>query len=444
MIRKIIISAIIFLALISGTAYAATDISLSDIDITPKTIYEGETAQVTVDFDVETAEDESKVTLSFYIDGYLERKITRYYSEKTHSYTYSHDTEDMDIGTHTVEIVARIYRGTSLIKAEDSMTKKFDIEEKTPVIDITMNVYPEDATVNENIQVFGYVDPTDEIISIFVDGMAKKTTVPDINGYYSTFVKISKTGDHVITASVGDSTKHRIVNIAEEPEPVEATPQEPKKDIVIIIIEPKTEDDDKETVEEEKINYITVEASNKEIDVNQYESNIVKVTITNHEDKSHLFSIDTDFDNEIVFIPQPEVIKPEQTKILPLYFSVDEKPGRYYGIIYVRNEERIVSEIPLTVFVSENDYIKETVAQPFFSPVTADLFILLLVIFAIVLMMGVAHRMTKKTIRPLELSDIERPTASLLKRVHDTGNLRKEAKAMPETAYIVPWSNIVF
>ncbi len=377
MIRKIIISAIIFLALISGTAYAATDISISDIDITPKTIYEGETAQVTVDFDVETPEDESKVTLSFYIDGYLERKITRYYSERTHSYTYSHDTEDMDIGTHTVEIVARIYRGTSLIKAEDSMTKKFDIEEKTPVIDITMNVYPKDATVNENIQIFGYVDPTDEVISIFIDGIAKKTTVPDINGYYSTFVKIEKTGDHVITASIGDSKKHRIVNVAEVPEPVETMPQEPEKDIVITIIEPETKED-KETIEEEKINYITVEASNKEIDVNQYESNIVRVTITNHEDRSHLFSVDTDFDNDMVFIPQPEIIKPEQTKILPLYFSVDEKPGRYYGIIYVRNEERIISEIPLTVFVSENDQLKETAAQPFFSPVTSDMLMLLL------------------------------------------------------------------
>ncbi len=440
MIRKIIISAIIFLALISGTAYAATDISISDIDITPKTIYEGETAQVTVDFDVETPEDESKVTLSFYIDGYLERKITRYYSERTHSYTYSHDTEDMDIGTHTVEIVARIYRGTSLIKAEDSMTKKFDIEEKTPVIDITMNVYPKDATVNENIQIFGYVDPTDEVISIFIDGIAKKTTVPDINGYYSTFVKIEKTGDHVITVSIGDSKKHRIVNIAEVPEPVETMPQEPEKDIVITIIEAE---EDKEIAEEEKINYITVEASNKEIDVNQYESNIVRVTITNHEDRSHLFSVDTDFDNDMVFIPQPEIIKPEQTKILPLYFSVDEKPGRYYGIIYVRNEERIISEIPLTVFVSENDQLKETAAQPFFSPVTSDMLMLLLAIFAIVLMMGMAHRITRKTVRPLELSDMEKPTASLLKRVHDTGNLGKVAKTVPETAYIVPWSNIV-
>ncbi|MCK5235259.1 MAG: hypothetical protein KAJ88_05430, partial [Candidatus Aenigmarchaeota archaeon] len=118
--------------------------------------------------------------------------------------------------------------------------------------------------------------------------------------------------------------------------------------------------------------------------------------------------------------------------------------GRYYGIIYVRNEERIISEIPLTVFVSENDYIKETVSQPFFSPVASGMLMLLLAISAIVLMRGITHRITKKIIRPLELSDIERPTASLLKRVHDTGNLRKEAKAMPETAYIVPWSNIVF
>ena len=177
--------------------------------------------------------------------------------------------------------------------------------------------------------------------------------------------------------------------------------------------------------------------------MNQYESNIVRVTITNHEDRSHLFSVDTDFDNDMVFIPQPEIIKPEQTKILPLYFSIDEKPGRYYGIIYVRNEERIISEIPLTVFVSENDQLKETAAQPFFSPVASDMFILLLAIFAIVLMMGMAHRITRKTVRPLELSDMERPTASLLKRAHDTGNLGKVAKTVPETAYIVPWSNIV-
>ncbi|MEA2003917.1 MAG: hypothetical protein U9O53_03070, partial [archaeon] len=346
--KIIIICTIMLIALLSSTAYAATtDISISDIDITPKKIYQGITAQITVDLDIETPEDESKVTLSFYIDGDLEKKVTRYYSEKSHSYTYSYDTEDIEIGTHTVEVVTRIYRGTSTIKAEDSMTKKFEIEEKTPVIDITMNVYPKDVTIDENIQVFGYVDPTDEIISIFVDGIAKKTTVPDINGFYSTYLKIGKIGDHVITVSVSDSKKHKIVNVIKKPEITEIMPEEPKKDIIITIIEPEPEKDeiiDKETnqdteKEEETFSYITVEASNKILDINQYESNIVRLTITNHEDKSHLFSIDTNFNNEMIFVPQPEVIKPGQSKILPLYFSADENPGRHYGIIYVRNEE---------------------------------------------------------------------------------------------------------
>ncbi|MCK5234828.1 MAG: hypothetical protein KAJ88_03210 [Candidatus Aenigmarchaeota archaeon] len=449
--KILIICTIILIALLPSTAYAATtDISISDIDITPKKIYQGEMAQITVDLDIETPEDESKVTLSFYIDGDLEKKVTRYYSEKSHSYTYSYDTEDTEIGTHTVEVVTRIYRGTSTIKAEDSMTKKLEIEEKAPVIDVTMNVYPKDVTVNENIQVFGYVDPTDEIISIFVDGIAKKTTVPDINGFYSTYLKIGKTGDHVITASVSDSKKHKIVNVAEKPEITEIMPEEPKKDIIITIIEPepeKDEDIDKETdqeteeeKEEEIFSYITVEASNKILDINQYESNIVRITITNYEDRSHLFSIDTNFANEMIFIPQPEVIKPGQSKILPLYFSADENPGRHYGIIYVRNEERIVSEIPLTVFISENDYIKETVTQPI-GPAAADMLMILVAIIAIVLMMGITHRITKRTTRPLEVSDIGRPTTTLLKKLHET--TEKGAKARPETAYLVPWSNIV-
>ncbi|MCK5452687.1 MAG: hypothetical protein KAI51_04560, partial [Candidatus Aenigmarchaeota archaeon] len=280
------------------------------------------------------------------------------------------------------------------------------------------------------------------IISIFVDGIAKKTTVPNINGFYSTYLKIGKTGDHVITASVGDSKKHKIVNIAEKPEITEIMPEEPKKDIIITIIEPEPEKDQEieEEKEEEIFSYITVEASNKVLDINQYESNIVRITITNHEDKSHLFSIDTNFANEMIFIPQPEVIKPGQSKILPLYFSADENPGRHYGIIYVRNEERIVSEIPLTVFISENDYLKETVTQPI-GPAVADILMILLAIIAIVLMMGITHRITKRTTRPLEVSDIGRPTTTLLKKLHETTG--KGAKTTPEIAYIVPWSNII-
>ena len=451
--KNIILSTILFLVILSGSAYAVTDISISDIDISPKKIYEGDTMQITVDFDVETAEDESKVTLSFYIDGNLERKITRYYSERSESYTYSHDTEDMEIGMHTAEVITRIYRGTSVIKAEDSKTEKFEILEKKPTPDLTMNIYPKEAKTDDNIHIFGYVDPTDELIEILVDGMPKTTTIADINGYYSNFVKIDKPGDHVITVIVGDSKRHKIVNIAQIPDETEMLPEEPKKDVVITIIEPvkeeiqpETEDittEIKEIEEEIEFNHIKVETSNKELEVTQYESNLLRLTITNNENVSHLFSVDSDFQDKNIFLPEPEVIKSGQSKILPIYFSIDDKPGRYYGIIYVRNEERIVKEIPLTLFVSENDYLKETMAQPFLGPANTQLMIMLLTIFAIVIIMGLANRITKKTIRPLELSDIERPTASILKQIHDTAPSRAKRNTGNETTHLVPWSNIV-
>ncbi|NOQ55264.1 MAG: hypothetical protein GQ477_00495 [Nanohaloarchaea archaeon] len=444
--KYIILGTILFLMILSSTAYAVTDISISEIDISPKKIYEGDTALITVDFDVETTEDESKVTLSFYIDGNLERKITRYYSERSESYTYSYDTEDLEIGTHTAEVITRIYRGTSVIKAEDSKTEKFEIIEKKPTPELTINIYPKIAEIDDSIHIFGYVDPTDEIIEILVDGMPKTTTIADINGYYSSFVKISKIGDHVITVIVGDSKRHKIVTIAPKPEEIKIPPIEPKKDIIITIIEPVKEEiqPKKEEIEEEiEFNYITVETSNKELDVNQYESNLLRLTITNNENVSHLFSVDSNFEDKNIFLPEAEVIKSGKSKILPIYFSIDDRPGRYYGIIYVRNEERIVKEIPLTLFVSENDYLKETIAQPFLGPANTQLMIMLLTIFAIVILMGLANRITKKTIRPLEITDIERPTASILKQIHDNAPKKEKTTTDNDTAYLTPWNNIV-
>ncbi|MEA1909872.1 MAG: hypothetical protein U9M89_02545, partial [Patescibacteria group bacterium] len=218
--KKTIITAIIFLIfiLMPSISYALTDISVSDIEITPKNILSDEITHITVNFDTETSEDESKVTLSFYIDGNLEKKVTRYYSEKSYSYTYSYDTEDLSIGAHTVEVIANIYRGTSIIKATDSATKIFYIEEPAQKIDLTMNIYPKYAETDKNIRVFGYVDPTDEVIDIFVDGIPKRTTISDVNGYYSTFIKIKAKGTHIITASVYDSKKHETVNIIEKAE----------------------------------------------------------------------------------------------------------------------------------------------------------------------------------------------------------------------------------
>ena len=273
---------------------------------------------------------------------------------------------------------------------------------------------------------------------------------------------------------MGDSKRHKIVNIAQIPEEIEILPKEPKKDVIITIVEPIKEDIQPENkyietkienielkikdidakieeitdkanypTEETDFNYIKVETSNKELDVNQYESNLLRLTITNNENVSHLFSVDSDFQDKNIFLPEPEVIRSGKSKILPIYFSIDDRPGRYYGIIYVRNEERIVKEIPLTLFVSENDYLKETMVQPFLGPANTQLMIMLLTIFAIVIIMGLANRITKKTIRPLELSDIERPTASILKKVHDSTPDTLQKNRNNDTTYLVPWGNIV-
>ncbi|MBW6461476.1 MAG: hypothetical protein K0B07_00285 [DPANN group archaeon] len=473
--KYIILSTIILLALLSGTAYAITDISISDLDISQKNIYKGDMAQITVDFDVETTEDESKVTLSFYIDGRLETKITRYYSEKSESYTYSYDTKDLEIGTHTAEVITRIYKGTSVLKAEDSRTEKFEILEKKPTPDLTMNIYPKKAKINDNLHIFGYVDPTDELIEILVNGMPKTTIIANINGYYSTFIKIDKPGDHVITIIVGNTKIHKIINIAQIPKETEILPKEPKKDVIITIIEPKneeipsgnkeletkienielkikdintkiekiTETTNNNQDEDTDFNYIKVETSNKELDINQYESNLLRLTITNNENVSHLFSVSSDFSDKIIFLPEAEVIKSGQSKILPVYFSIDDKLGRYYGIIYVRNEERIVKEIPLTLFVSENDYLKKTIAQPFLGPSDINLIIMLLTIFTISLILSIAHKITKKTIKPLELSDIQRPNASMLKRIHNNTQPKPTMNKNTDTTYLVPWGNII-
>ncbi len=422
MLKKCALFFLITMMILSGSASATTDISLTDLDITPDDLSRGDMAQLTAEYDIRTDRDDTKVVLSFYIDGNLEKSATRYYDEDDEdrflTYTYSHDTEDMETGIHTAEVIAKIYRGTSLMKSTDSISRNFEIEEHKRKIDLTMNIYPKDATIGENIHVFGYVDPTDEIIDIMVDGLPKKTAFPNANGYYSTFLKIDSYGAHTITSSVEDSVNQETVRVrAKDKTTTDRPAQDKTRDIIITIKTPETKDgtddipqdgiDDIEIPgKDDRFNYIKVMVSNKVLDVNRYESNMLRITVGNHDNESHLFTIDSDFDNDMVFLPEPEVIDEGQKKMLPVYFSVDKEPGRYYGIIYVRHEDDIVREIPITVFVSENDDIGKQDSS-FYGPLDTDAMIVIVSIILIITIMMLIRRSSSKKIEPLELSSLK-------------------------------------
>ena len=212
---------------------------------------------------------------------------------------------------------------------------------------ISLNIYPKEVYSESFVNIYGYVEPVEgrQYVHIYVDNNYIGLVAADRDGYYSKNMRMIDTGLHKITVRANNVEKTGYVRVIPTPPFIIETSAD------CIICETTIIYKD---VEEKKHKYVTVDVSANEVDVNRYEGNIVTVKVTNNLGESKIFSIGTDFDYDMIFLPHEEVIRDGQSKLFHIYFNPKDMEGRYYGNIYVKQDNDIIRDIPLTLFVAKN------------------------------------------------------------------------------------------
>ena len=162
--------------------------------------------------------------------------------------------------------------------------------------------------------------------------------------------------------------------------------------------------------EDNSFKYVDVETSNRQLVVNNFGSNIVTITITNHMGTKNTFSIETDFREEWVFLPSAETLEDKETKELYIHFNPTNAKGEYKGNITIYKGNETIKKIPLTLYVSDiqkpktAEEKKEDTHTDFIGPKTTGGIVFLLALFTIIMILLYYRSRGYKTEekRPLE------------------------------------------
>lgn len=192
--------------------------------------------------------------------------------------------------------------------------------------------------------------------------------------------------------------------------------------------------------EEDTYKYVDIETSNKELVVNNYGSNIVAITITNHLGSKSVFRIETDFNDRWVFLPGSEEIKNKETKTLNIYFNPINASGEFRGNITIYKGNETVKKIPLILYVvreTKKPEEKPKTEQEFLGPLTTGSAIFLSALFIIVMLFLYYRKglYETKEKRPLE----PRIIPGYIGRAKETEELRAEQKPgeMPKESRLI-------
>lgn len=285
-------------------------------------------------------------------------------------------------------------------------------------------------TAGDSVKASGYVTPHDveRFVHIHVDGAYLGLVTADREGYYSKTLTFEEPGIHTVKASA-DSAESVAWLAVRERAAEETIPLEPSLvNATVIIVRDGAAiyyERPLGTAPESGVGVATIRASAKELDIGAYESNLLKITVTNQLGRDELFSVGSDFPSEMVFLPSPEIVRDGETRVLSAYFMAFEDGSKTEGNIYVSMGGELVKTIPLTVYVTHEQPARKAEAPMIPTGGVLALAFLFLIVLAFVL---VRNRLSE-TVRPLEL-----------------GDLRRQAPAKPladKHAYIVPWDNVI-
>lgn len=285
-------------------------------------------------------------------------------------------------------------------------------------IALSMNVYPSKINPNEWVHIDGFARigsmALENPISIYKDDVYIGSVIAENTGYYSTYVKFTTTGLHVIKLKINGIEETRYVTV--------------KKEVVEVALE------------EEKLGTVSVDISNTEIDLAKKGTNLLRITVNNNLGGAELFGVKGDFENIEFFVPHDEIIEDGESKVFSVYFSPIDEPGRYTGMISVTQAGEVIKEVPISLYVSSYEKAKKVglfgifrIFAPFALGVIAVVFIIIFVI------MWINKSAFRKISRPLEPSIISRETGTLREKI-----LSVPSKERNYDSYHVPEDHVIY
>lgn len=195
---------------------------------------------------------------------------------------------------------------------------------------------------------------------------------------------------------------------------------------IIQIIENKTEPNFK---------YASADFSNKELDVRQKGGNLLKISVTNHLGEDSLFSVKTTFPEEVVFVPEQQVLKEGETKTFSLYFMPGEMEERIYGEVSVMQNGNELETERVSVFVAPSGVVSTKVPNNLWLYALLALFALILIgtLFGIRAISKTTFRATRTPRRLEPLMPLDKVGELSYPRIN----------ALQRNTYHVPWSNVI-
>lgn len=309
---------------------------------------------------------------------------------------------------------------------------------------ISLNIYPAEPFSGEYINIYGYVEPTEgtPYVHIYVDNKYIGLISADRNGYYSKQIRIIDEGARKITVRLNNIERTKYVYV-KQALPINGI------DIAapLICITSCEKTAVTETISERgNHSFVTVDVSANEVDVNRYEGNTVSIKVTNNLGRSELFSVDTDFDKSMVFAPHEEIITDGRSKMFHIYFSPKSKEGRLSGTIYIRQDNKTIKSVPITLFIAKNQY--DAGSRKDIIPVSSAFIgiLLLSIAFATVIIIALARKYTAYKPRPLDLSQIPKPVSPRIYALRKDiiGGSSGPTNVKKDDIFVSDWSHIKY
>ncbi|MCK5322210.1 MAG: hypothetical protein KAJ47_03015, partial [Candidatus Aenigmarchaeota archaeon] len=296
-----------------------------------------------------------------------------------------------------------------------------------------------DVEIGERVRVYGYITDLDYLLGyahFYIDDILIEPIVVNSEGYYEKYLTFSNSGLQKISVKYkGYMTDDYIYVGSERDENAAVIVPDVVKPYKITIIRVEN------VVQEYSYGkeFIDVYASQKEVDLSGDSGSILRVAITSHLKNAERIVVETNFDEEMVFLPDSEIIKPGERKYMDLYFAPSIDYGKYDGIVSVRAGDEIVAELPVSVFVLKNkrDALEEISTELFDRNISLFYLLVLFVIFAFVVITSIVKDDKRSRRRKVDVRSVTKLRDAVARRDDKT------SKSADQDYYVVGKNNFV-
>lgn len=418
-----------------------------------------------------TARPSEKIPITIDIANkgdYRENSI--YFSAKMDGKTYFGSSSSIGPGestTKTIYLTAPSNPGTyditlNVYNSYASVSEKLALDVWTNSISLTLK--KTSADIGEWIDIYGYATrgtyASENYVSIYVDGVYSGMLATRENGYYSTKYRFTAPGSHKIMISGGGLTTSQYMYVSAPAVAAYTAPAPAKSAIIIpegnytaIIVvagngqyviypEAKLQAEAPQNVSENNkysnYSFVNIDASAKELDVVKNSGNLLKITVSNHLGKSDIFSVSASFDPKWTYIPGSEVIEDGKKHLFEIYFTPD-RAGKASGEVYVKQANKTIKTIPVSLFVAPRAPVVVKDALPFAldAPATIALSILFLSTMTVLLL---GSKRTK-ALEPKLMASQSNDVSDILKTM--SSPFSKDVDAQDSGPYYAPRDKII-